>query len=155
MKGKPAVVAKLNELLAGELSSMDVYLLQGRALGDWGYTKLSQRLVHESEDERKHADALIQRILFLEGEPNITARVPIVPGKTPKEMLANDLGYELDVAKALNEAMRLCMSEGDNGSRALLEGLLSETESDHIFWLEQQLGLIEALGLEQYLAEQL
>jgi bacterioferritin len=155
MKGKPNVVAKLNELLAGELSSMDTYLLQGRTLGDWGYKKLSERLVHESEDERKHADALIQRILFLDGDPNVMGRIPMVAGKTPKEMLENDLRYELDVAKALNEAMRLCVNEGDNASRALLEGLLTETESDHIFWLEQQLGLIAAVGLEQYLAEQL
>lgn len=155
MKGKPAVVAKLNELLAGELSAMDTYLLQGRALGDWGYRKLSERLVHESEDERGHADALIQRILFLEGEPNVTSRVSIAPGKAPQEMLENDLQYELAVAKALNEAMQLCMKEGDNGSRALLERLLSDTESDHIFWLEQQVGLIQQLGLQQYLAEQL
>ena len=155
MKGHPGVIAKLNELLAGELSSMDTYLLQGRMLADWGYGKLADRLVHESEDERKHADALIQRILFLEGEPDITARTPMAPGKSPKEILENDLRYELAVAKALNEAMLLCMKEGDNATRALLEGLLSETESDHIFWLEQQLHLMGQLGVEQYLAEQL
>lgn len=155
MKGKPTVIDKLNQLLAGELSAMDTYLLQGRALGDWGYSKLSQRLVHESEDERKHADLLIQRILFLEGEPNILGRVPMTPGKSPREMLENDLGYELDVAKALNEAMLVCISEGDNGSRALLEGLLIDTESDHIFWLQQQVGLIQQLGEQRYLAEQL
>lgn len=155
MKGSAAVLTKLNELLAGELSAMDTYLLQGRMLGEWGYQKLSERLVHESEDERKHADVLIQRILFLEGEPNITARTRTSPGKTPKEMFENDLSYELDVARALNEAMKVCTNEGDNGSRALLERLLSDTEQDHIFWLEQQLGLIERLGLEQYLAEQM
>ncbi len=155
MKGTPAVLTKLNELLAGELSAMDTYLLQGRILGDRGYRKLGQRLAHESEDERRHADALIQRIVFLEGVPNVTARVRMVTGKTPKEMLENDLRYERTVARALNAAMAASTAEGDNGSRALLEGLLSETESDHILWLEQQLGLMATLGIEQYLAEQL
>ncbi len=155
MQGKAAIIDKLNALLAGELSSMDLYLLQGRMFEDWGYKKLQERLVHESSDERGHADALIQRILFLGGEPNIMGRIQIRVGSKPEEMLANDLKYELDVAKALNEGIALCVAEGDNGTRALLEKLLVDTESDHVFWLESQLNLIQDLGIERYLAEQM
>ena len=155
MQGKAAIIDKLNALLAGELSSMDLYLLQGRMFEDWGYKKLQERLVHESSDERGHADALIQRILFLGGEPNIMGRIQIRVGSKPEEMLANDLKYELDVAKALNEGIALCVAEGDNGTRALLEKLLVDTESDHVFWLESQLNLIQELGKERYLAEQM
>ena len=155
MKGKSVVIDKLNELLAGELSSMDLYLLQGRMFEDWGYTKLQERLIHESSDERGHADALIQRILFLEGEPNLAARIKISVGKTPREMLENDLKYELDMAKVLNEGIALCVAEGDNGTRVLLDQLLKDTESDHIFWLQTQLRLMDEVGTQQYLAEQM
>ena len=155
MQGSQAVVEKLNALLAGELSAMDLYLLQGRMLGDWGYSKLQERLVHESADERQHADLLIQRILFLNGKPDMAARVAVPVGDDPKQMLQNDLQYELEVAKALNEAMAVCVAEGDNASRELLERLLKDTELDHILWLEKQLRLIESIGVELYLSEQI
>ena len=155
MKGKPTVIAMLNERLAGELGSTDLYLLQGRMLQDWGYNKLHERLVHESSDERNHADLLIQRILFLDGVPDMSTRVKVVVGSNPQEMLENDLQYELDVARGLNEGIALCDKEGDNGTRALLTELLKETENDHIFWLESQLKLIGVLGLDKYLAQQL
>lgn len=155
MKISDKVVNKLNALLAGELSAMDIYLLQGRMLGDWGYSKLEERLVHESSDERGHADLIIQRILLLEGEPNMLARTAAAVGKTPQEMLEFDLTYELDVANALNEGIALCVAEKDNGTRELLEQLLVETESDHIFWLESQLKLIKAVGIQRYLTEQM
>lgn len=155
MQGSKAVIDQLNRILAGELSSMDLYLLQGRMCGDWGYSKLQERLVHESSDEREHADLLIQRILFLGGEPDMTTRVKLAPGAEPKQMLENDLKYEIDVAKSLNEAMAVCLNEGDNASRELLERLLKDTEFDHIFWLEAQVKLINALGTELYLAEQM
>jgi bacterioferritin len=134
---------------------MDMYLLQGRMLDDWGYNKLKERLVHESLDERGHADKIIGRILFLEGEPDMSKRLNLGVGKNPKEMFENDLKYELDVSKGLNEAITLCTSLGDNGTRAMLEELLTDTESDHIFWLQSQLKLIEDVGLAQYLAEQM
>lgn len=155
MKGNPKVIDQLNTLLAGELSSMDLYLLQGRMLEDWGYHKLQERFVHESSDERGHADSLIKRILFLEGEPNLSARLNVKAGKSPQEMLENDLKYELDVASSLNDAIALCVAEGDNGTRALLDHLLGETESDHIFWLQSQLSLIRDVGIQRYLTEQL
>lgn len=155
MHGKQAVVDALNHILAHELSAMDVYLQQGRMCGDWGYTKLEERLVHESGDERTHADRLIQRILFLDGEPNVLARVELAIGRNVEEMLSGDLSYELTVAKKLNEAMQLCVDQGDNASRALLEDLLKETESDHIHWLESQLFLINDVGRALYLAQQI
>lgn len=155
MKGNPKVVDRLNALLAGELSAMDLYLLQGRMFEDWGYHKLKERFVHESSDEREHADKLIQRILLLGGEPDVTGRIKTPSGKTPKVMFENDLKYELDVARNLNDAIALCVAEGDNGTRALLEHLLVETENDHILWLESQLSVIADVGIERFLAEQL
>ncbi len=155
MQGKKEIIEALNELLAGELSAMDLYLLQGRMCRDWGYSKLEERLVHESADERGHADALIERILFLEGEPDLASRLKLSVGKNPQEMLENDLAYELDVASNLNRCIQLCVREGDGGSRALLERLLQDTEDDHIFWLESQLSVIEEIGKPRYLAEQM
>lgn len=155
MKSKPVIISMLNTRLSAELSAMDLYLLQGRMLESWGYHKLKERFVHESSDERGHADRLIQRILFLEGEPDLSQRLKLSAGKNPKEMLQNALEYELEVAKALNEGIKLSETEGDNGTRQLLEELLKDTEEDHIFWLESQLKLISALGAEKYLAQQL
>lgn len=155
MKGNSAVVDMLNVRLAAELSSMDLYLLQGRMLQDWGYNKLAERLVHESGDERQHADLLIQRILFLGGTPDVFKRLPLQVGGSPKEMLVNDLEYELEIATALNQGIELCDQSRDNGTRQVLVELLKETEDDHIFWLESQLHLIDSLGLQVYLAQQL
>lgn len=155
MKGKPVIISMLNARLAAELSAMDLYLLQGRMLENWGYRKLQERFVHESEDERGHADRLLQRILFLDGEPDMTSRLNLRPGKNPKEVLENALAYELEVAEALNAGIKLAENEGDNGTRHLLEALLKDTEEDHIFWLEAQLRLIATLGQDKYLAQQL
>lgn len=155
MQGNPAVVSALNELLAGELSSADLYVLQGRMFDDWGFHALRDRLLHEAEDERGHADKLIARILFLGGEPDVLKRLSLPIGKTPQEILENDLKYELDVAKSLNAAMALCVTNGDNASRELLAGLLVDTEQDHINWLEAQVHLIGQLGSQRYLAQQI
>lgn len=155
MKSKPTIVSMLNARLAAELSAMDLYLLQGRMLENWGYNKLKERFVHESGDERGHADKLIQRILFLDGEPDLATRLKLSAGKTPKEMLQNALEYEYEVAQALNEGIKLSEAEGDNGTRHLLQELLKDTEDDHIFWLESQLKLIATLGSDKYLAQQL
>jgi len=155
MQGTATVIEVLNRQLTLELTSMDVYLQQGRMLEDWGYQKLKERLVHESGDERQHADRLIQRILFLEGEPQVLARKEVAIGASPQVMLENDLRYEYEVAKKLNEGIAVCVAASDNASRALLEDLLKETENDHIFWLEAQLFLIDSLGVQNYLAQQL
>lgn len=155
MKGNASVIQMLNTRLAAELSAMDLYLLQGRMLQDWGYRKLSERLVHESGDEREHADLLIQRILFLGGVPNVTKRIEMGVGGNPQEMLAHDLDYELEVADGLNQGIELCDQSLDNGTRQLLVQLLRDTEDDHIFWLRSQLHLIETLGQANYLSQQL
>lgn len=155
MKGNPSVVAMLNERLAAELSSMDLYLLQGRMLQDWGYHKLSERLIHESADEREHADLLIQRILFLGGVPDMSKRLSLALGANPQEMFQGDLQYEYDVATGLNQGIALCERVADGGTRQLLQRLLKDTEDDHIYWLETQLKLIGAIGVQGYLAEQL
>jgi bacterioferritin len=155
MKGNPSIVAMLNTRLAAELSSMDLYLLQGRMLQDWGYGKLGERLVHESGDERQHADLLIQRILFLDGVPDMTKRLNLAVGANPQEMFEGDLQYEYEVANGLNEGIALCEQARDSGTRKILQQLLSDTEDDHILWLETQLRLIASLGLQAYLAEQL
>ena len=155
MKGNAAVVARLNALLTVELTAIDQYVAQARMLEDWGFHKLHARIAHEADDERRHVDRLIHRIVFLDGEPDVASRSTLTIGKTPKDMLANDRELELDVARKLNEAIALCREQGDNGTRELLEELLRDTESDHVLWLEQQLSLIENLGLQSYLQEQL
>ena len=155
MQGNKEVIASLNALLTGELSAIDQYVVQAHMLEDWGYRKLYERIAHETDDERGHVVKLVRRILFLDGVPDVATRVALDIGKNPKEMLESDLKLELLVAKSLNDAMALCRSKGDNGTRAMLEELLNDTERDHIFWLEQQLRLIDDVGLAEYLAEQL
>ena len=153
MQGSKKIVRTLNALLTQELTAMDQYLVQARMLENWGYGKLHERIAHESEDERAHADRLVQRILFLEGQPEVGARAKIDVGTNPKEILENDLAHELQVAKGLNEAIALCRDLHDNVTRGLLEELLHDTETDHVFWFESQLKLIDEVGLKKYLAE--
>lgn len=155
MKGDSKVIDCLNALLTQELSAVDQYVVQAAMFEDWGFGKLHARIAHEADDEREHARRLVQRILFLEGTPDVSAREPLAIGSDPKSMLENDLTYELEVAKTLQEGIDLCRSVTDAGSRALLEELLKDTEEDHIFWLESQLHLIGQVGVERYLSEQL
>jgi len=151
MKGNPKVIDILNSLLASELSAMDQYFIHSRMYEDWGLTKLYERIGHEMEDETGHADALIKRILFLEGLPNLTVREPIQIGRTVPEMLQKDLDLEYSVVKALKAAIAICEQEQDYETRVILVKQLEDTELDHTYWLEQQLGLIDKMGLENYL----
>ena len=153
MKGNSEVIARLNALLANELTAIDQYFVQARMLERWGYTRLHERIAHEADDERGHADKLVARILFLDGQPDVAARAPLDIGANPKEILENDLALEVAVARSLNDAIALCREKADNGTRELLEELLNDTERDHILWFETQLRLIEELGLKKYLAE--
>ena len=155
MKGNRDIIDCLNALLTRELSAVDQYLVQAHMLEDWGFTKLQERIGHETDDERGHVDRLVKRILFLEGQPDVASRVKLKIGSDPQAMLANDLELELEVAQGLNEAIALCRKHGDNGTREILKGLLLDTENDHIFWLQQQLSLVDRLGLKKYLQEQL
>ncbi|MFK7161352.1 bacterioferritin [Marinospirillum sp. MEB164] len=155
MKGNKKIIAALNKLLAGELTAMDQYFIHSRMYQDWGLNKLFERIDHEFDDEKGHAAALIERILFLEGTPDLVTREPIKVGKDVKEMLENDLALEYAVVRDLKEVMALCEKEQDYQTREILRQMLDDTEVDHAYWLEKQLGLIERLGMKNYQQSQL
>ena len=154
MHGNPQIIETLNRLLTAELTAIDVYFLQARMFQDWGYNKLFERFAHEKQDEEGHATEIIDRILFLEGTPNVQDRLGFKVETDIRALLQMDLELEYDVARSLNEALALCREYGDNATRELLERLLVDTEQDHIFWLESQLQIIDSIGLEKYLPEQ-
>ncbi|NRD75191.1 bacterioferritin [Shewanella sp. VB17] len=151
MKGDKEVIDTLNQLLTGELSAMDQYFVHGLMYEDWGLNELHQRISHESDDEREHAKKLVQRILFLEGTPDVASREALNIGKNTQDMLKSDLNYEYYVADNLRKAITLCEKKKDYQTREILEVLLDDTESDHMHWLEKQLGLIDKIGLQNYL----
>ncbi|VAW94966.1 Bacterioferritin [hydrothermal vent metagenome] len=155
MKGNKKVIDTLNTLLTGELSAADQYFIHSRMYQDWGLQKLFERLEHESKEELEHAEKLIERILFLEGKPDVAARDPLRVGSDVPGMLKNDLTLELEVVAALKEAIALCESQKDYQTREILEVLLKDTEEDHTYWLEKQLGLIDKIGLQNYLQSQM
>ncbi len=155
MKGNDQVIAHLNTLLAGELSAIDQYFIHSRMYENWGFGKLYERIAHEVQDETNHADALIKRILFLEGTPDLSKRDPLHVGSTAEEMLKNDLALELHVVADLRKVMAFCESVQDYQTREILQAMLKDTEDDHTHWLEQQLGMIERIGLQNYLQSQI
>lgn len=151
MKGNKKVIDQLNFLLIGELTSMDLYFLHSKMYQDWGHTKLHERIAHEMTDETDHAGRLMERIIFLGGMPDLTKRDKYDIKTDVKSMLEQSLEFEYDVAKNLKIAIKICEEESDFVSRQLLKDLLVDTEDDHIDWLETQLGLIERLGIKNYL----
>lgn len=155
MKGSQRVIDELQTLLNCELAARDQYFIHSRMYEDWGLTKLYERIGHEMEDETGHADKLIKRILFLEGTPDLTKIDPLKVGKTVPEMLQADLDVEYEVAAMLKRAIKICEEEQDYETREILEVLLEDTEIDHAYWLEQQLRLIDMIGLPNYLQSQL
>lgn len=155
MKGNTKIIDTLNTLLAGELTAMDQYFIHSRMYQDWGLDKLYARIDHEFDDEKGHASNLIERILFLEGTPDLTQREDLKIGKDVPEMLENDLQLEYSVDKALKAAIKVCEQEQDYQSREILEAMLADTEEDHAYWLEKQLGLIKKIGLQNYLQSQM
>lgn len=155
MKGSDKVIVELNHLLAGELTAIDQYFVHSRIYEDMGLDKLYERLDHEREEETDHADQMIKRILFLEGHPDLATREPLNVGKTVSEMLQNDLNVEYSVIKNLKAAIALCESEQDYETRAMLVKQLEDSEEDHAYWLEKQLGLIDKIGLQNYLQSQM
>ena len=155
MKGNADIIAKMNEILGSELAAMDQYFVHSKMYEDWGLGKLHERIAHEFDDEKGHASLLIDRILMLEGTPDLSTRGPVHIGKTVPEMLQFDLNLEYEVGNQLKEAIALCESKQDYQTRDMLQVLLKDTEEDHAHWLEQQLGLIEKIGLQNYLQSQM
>ena len=154
MKGSKKVIQALNDVLAGELVGINQYFLHSKMCKNWGFHRLAEENYKESIGEMKHASDLTERILFLEGVPNLQKLGTLHIGETVPEQLKADLGLEREAVTKINKAIALCVAEGDNTSRDLLEDIL-ESEEDHVDWLETQLGLIATLGESQYLAEQL
>ena len=154
MKGHDEVIALLNEVLTAELTSVNQYFIHARMCENWGYERLWKKLREESIGEMRHADRLIARILYLEGLPNVQRLGKVNVGQTVAEQLRLDLEQERAAVKALNAGIERCRALGDNGSRDLLEEILTSEEA-HINWIEAQLELIKQAGEGNYLAQQI
>jgi bacterioferritin len=155
MQGSPKVIAELQKLLAGELAARDQYFSHSRMCEDWGLSKLAAHYNHERQEEGQHANAIIQRILFLGGVPDLNQQDQLNVGHDVVSMLKNDLTLEYHVSKALKAAIQLCEQEQDYVTREMLRTQLSDTEEDHAYWLEKQLRLIDLMGLQNYLQSQI
>lgn len=155
MKGDKKIIEILNDLLAGELTATDQYLMHGELYADMGLPGLAEHSLHESLHEREHARALMQRILFLEGTPNLSKREPLSIGKDVKTMLEADLALEYTVVKHLKKAIQACEKAQDYVTRDMLLVQLEDTEMDHAYWLEKQLNLIKLVGMENYCQSQM
>ena len=154
MKGDPQVIEGLNWALTVELTAINQYFCQAKMCKNWGYMKLAAKHYEESMGEMKHAEMLIDRILFLEGTPEIARYDVIRVGTDVKEQFENDLKLEMKGVQQYNALIDLCVRLKDNGTRELVAPILVESE-EHVDWLETQLGLIKAVGLENYLTEQM
>lgn len=155
MKSNTKIIRQLNKLLAGELTAMDQYFIHSRMYEDMGLQRLYDRISHEMKEEKDHADWLIKRILFLEGKPDLSRRDPLKVGQDVPSMLKNDLAVEYSVVKALKDVIAACEEAKDFQTREILEQMLLDTEEDHTYWLEKQLGLIDKIGLPNYLQSQM
>ena len=150
----PQVIKALNEVLTGELTAINQYFIHAKMCKDWGYLKLHTYVRNESIDEMKHAESLIDRILYLGGIPNVQRLYKVNVGETVKEQFELDLALEYEALPRLQNGIELCREHRDEGSRALLEQILI-SEEEHIDWLESQLELINQVGLEIYLSQQI
>ena len=154
MKGNEGIIARLNDLLADELTAINQYMVQSEMCDNWGYEKLHKALEKRAIDEMKHAERLIARILFLEGTPNVSKLNKINIGADVESQHGNDMKSEQGAIQAYNESIDLAVKHGDNGTRELLEQILKD-EEDHLDWIEAQLDQIHQMGIQNYLAEQI
>ena len=154
MKGNDKIIQAPNKVLSIELTAINQYFVQAKMCLNWGYGKLGKKLYDESIGEMKHADQLIDRIIFLEGIPKATGPSSLKIGSDVPEMLKNDLTLETTGVRAYNEAIDFCVQEKDAGSREIMEHVLLDSE-EHVDWLEAQINVINTVGVQNYLAEQL
>ena len=154
MKGHGEVIQVLNDVLCAELTAINQYFIHAMMSHNWRYERLAKHSREESIEEMKHAEELIDRILYLEGVPNMQKYMKVNVGQTVPEQHQFDLSLEKDAVERLNKGLELCRDKGDNGTRLLLEKILS-AEEDHIDWIEAQLEQIKTIGLENYLAQQI
>lgn len=155
MKGDKKIIDILNGLLAGELTAVDQYLIHGEMYADFGFSHLAEKALHESEHERLHARALIQRILFLEGVPDLAEREALKVERNVPDMLKSDLALEYKVVGELKKAMAACEKAQDYVTRDMLGIQLEDTEMDHAYYLEKQIRLIDLVGLHNYQQSQM
>ncbi|HMI94333.1 MAG TPA: bacterioferritin [Polyangiales bacterium] len=154
MKGDPDVIAVLGDVLAAELTAINQYFVHSKMCANWGYHKLAKKKREESIEEMRDAEAIMDRILYFDGVPNMQRMNPVKVGEDPVEQHRVDLALEIDAAARLNRGIAVCRDKGDNGTRELLEGIL-KGEEHSIEWLESQLHVVADIGRELYLAEQL
>jgi bacterioferritin len=154
MKGDPKIVDLLNEVLTGELTAVSQYFLHAKMCLNWGYDYLGKKIYEESIDEMKHADKLVERILFLEGLPNLQRLGKLAIGQSVIEILKSDLALEAQTVPRLNAGIQVCRDMGDNGSETLLTLILVASEG-HVDWLESQLELVKQVGEAHFLAQQI
>jgi bacterioferritin len=154
MQGNAEIVNMLNEVLKAELTAINQYFLHAEMCENWGYKALSEHTRKESIEEMRHAEKLMERILYLEGMPNMSELFPIRVGQNVKAQLENDLALEVEAVARLNRFIQAAREAGDNGSRDLFEKILLD-EEEHIDYLEAQLHIISEIGLENYLAQQI
>lgn len=153
MKGNEKIIEVLNELLADEITAINQYIVHAEMCESWGYEKLNEMIEARAKQEMKHMEMLIKRILFLEGMPVVSRIKKLQIGTEVPEMFKNDWQAEYDAIKAYNDAIKLCVELGDNGTKTLLESILKDEES-HIDEIEEQLDKIKQMGIENYLARQ-
>jgi len=154
MKGNEDVIQVLQDVLCAELTAINQYFIHARMCENWKYKRLAEHLLKESVGEMKHAQVIIDRILYFDGYPNMQKYMKINVGKTVAEQHQADVQLEYDAVARLNAGIELCRAKGDNGTRALLEDIL-KSEEDHIDWLEAQLHQIQEIGIQNYLAQQI